>query len=167
MHMFKNLLAVATPILLAGCTAMTSLSATHPDAKVTIASSKAGTAVPRSETLPARSFGNYEFRADAPGKEPFYGILPLKFNGGYLALDILFFTPAMFFNLREVYPYYEFDLEKRQVRYKQKPEEEWNIFVPLQSDTEQGKQVLGPKPADDKQIQATKAEQTKNEVATK
>jgi hypothetical protein len=44
---------------------------------------------PRTETFNTTTFGNYEFRADTPSHEPLYGLLPLKFNGGYLALDIL------------------------------------------------------------------------------
>lgn len=139
-----KLALLALAIALAGCSAMTTITATQPNAKVTIVKST-GTEVPRTESFSTTSFGNYEFRAEAPGYEPFYGILPLKFNGGYLALDILFFAPATFFNLREVYPYYEFDLEKKQVLYKKKPEEEWSVFVPLKADEEQGKQALAVK----------------------
>lgn len=129
---------------LAGCTAMTTITSTQPGAKVTIASS-AATEAPRSDSFKTTSFGNYEFKAEASGHETFYGILPLKFNGGYLALDILFFTPAMFFNLREVYAHYDFDIAKKQVRYKQTPGEEWSIFVPLAADEAQGRDALGPK----------------------
>lgn len=140
-----RIIQTATPLILsaalAACSAMTTLSARQPETKVTIVKST-GTAVPRSESFSTTSFGNYEFVAEAPGQEPFYGILPLKFNGGYLALDILLFTPAMFFNLREVYSYYEFDLEKKQVLYKQHPNEEWNVFVPLKADEEQGRAAL-------------------------
>jgi hypothetical protein len=136
-------IAVLT-IVLAGCSAMTTITAKQPDATVAIVKSPS-TAVPRTESFPTRSFGNYEFRAEAPGFDPFYGILPLKFNGGYLAADILFFTPAMFWNLREVYAFYEFDLEKKYVRYKSKTEEEWNTFLPLPADEQEGKEVMKPK----------------------
>lgn len=136
-----RLLALAATVPRAACTAMTHITTVQPDAQVSIATSKE-TTTPRSERFSTTSFGNYEFKAEAPGKEPFYGILPLKFNGGYLALDILFFAPATFFNLREVYPYYEFDLDKKHVRYKKNPEEEWSIFVPLKADEEQGRQAL-------------------------
>lgn len=138
--------AVAAALVLAGCTAMTSITTTQPSATVAIAGYK-NIATPRTETIPTTSFGNYEFRADAPGYETFYGILPLKFNGGYLALDILFFAPAAFFNLREVYPQYDFDLEKKQVRYRTKSEEEWSVFVPLKADEDQGRQAFVRAPA--------------------
>lgn len=144
MRILDGLWLAAFSVALAGCSATTAISAKQDGATVTIAPS-ADTAVPRSETFKARSFGNHEFRAEAPGYEPFYGILPLKFNGGYLALDILFFAPAAFFNLREVYPMYEFDLEKKYVRYKYKPEEEWSIYVPLESEALESMAVLAPK----------------------
>ena len=54
----------------------------------------------------------------------------MKFNGGYLAADILFFAPAMFYNLREVYPYYEFDVENGVVRYKRNANDPWVSYKP-------------------------------------
>ncbi len=119
---------------LAGCAATTTITTTQNDAKVFVKAS-ASSAAPRSETFNTTSFGNFEFRALAEGNQPFYGILPLKFNGGYLALDILFFAPAAFFNLREVYPYYDFDVEKRVVKYKIKASDEWNTYVPLEAES--------------------------------
>ncbi|HEY7866027.1 MAG TPA: hypothetical protein VIC51_08495, partial [Psychromonas sp.] len=62
--------------------------------------------------------GKYVFKASSEGKKPIYGLVPLKFNAGYLAADIMFFAPAMFFNLREVYPHYQFDINAGVVRYK-------------------------------------------------
>jgi hypothetical protein len=100
------------------------------------------TAAPRTEEFGTTSFGNYEFLAESPGFEPFTGILPLKFNGGYLALDILFFAPAMFFNLREVYPYYEIDMQARVVKYKNKGDEEWHIYVPREAEVARGREFF-------------------------
>ena len=134
---------------LSACTATTTLSTSQPGATLEITKS-AQSAVPRTESFNATSFGNYEFRAQRPGSEPFYGYLPLKFNGGYLALDILFFAPATFFNLREVYPFYDFDLDKRVVRYRHKPSEEWNTYVPLHEEMTSAEQIfkdMGPPPA--------------------
>ncbi len=47
---------------------------------------------PVSKTYKATSFGQYRFRAEKPGMEPMYGLIPLKFNSGYLVADILFFA---------------------------------------------------------------------------
>jgi hypothetical protein len=101
--------------------------------------------VPRTEAHTTTSFGNYEFRAQAAGADPFYGVLPLKFNGGYLALDILFFAPAMFFNLREVYPQYEFDVEKKVVKFRQKDTDEWSVYTPLAKESDRARQFFGGK----------------------
>lgn len=135
---FINPVLITLSAILAGCSAMTTITATQPNATVAIVKS-AGNAAPRTESFATTSFGNYPFRAEAPGLEPFDGILPLKFNGGYLATDILLFAPAAFFNLREVYAFYEFDVEKKQVKFKKTPEEEWSIYIPLQAETDRAK----------------------------
>ena len=137
----KNNRIIFVPALLAvlaGCSATTTLSIPQPDATLIVKKSES-TAIPRSETFSTTTFGNYEFKAEAPPHEPFYGLLPLKFNGGYLALDILFFAPATFFNLREVFPYYEIDVEDRVVRYKLKADDEWSVYVPLQTEADRAK----------------------------
>ena len=144
MRILRSLLVLLLVTVLAACTAMTTISSSHPGATVMITSSTAS-AIPRSDTFSATSFGNYEFRAEAPGLDPFYGILPLKFNGGYLALDILFFAPAMFFNLREVYAFYDFDIAKKQLRYKRTEPEGWTTYEPIQVEAERAKKALGPK----------------------
>ena len=110
----KHVLAVAvTAALLSACTATTSLRSTDPDLAIKI-NQDAPLVLknPVSKTYKATSFGQYRFRAEKPGMEPMYGLIPLKFNSGYLVADILFFAPAAFYNLREVYPFYEFDVEK-------------------------------------------------------
>lgn len=124
-----RLAAIAALVLLAGCEATTSLTVVQSGARLQVKKSQS-TEVPRSETLTATSFGNYEFRAEAPGYEPMSGILPLRFNGGYLAADILFFAPALFFNLREVFPQYEIDLQQRVLRYKDKKDTAWTTYQP-------------------------------------
>jgi hypothetical protein len=100
------------------------------------------TALPRTEKYQVTTFGNFEFKAQAPGVEPMYGRLPLKFNGGYLALDILFFTPAAFLNLRAVYPYYEIDLQQRVVRFKRKETDEWIVYTPNEAAAARAKEIL-------------------------
>jgi uncharacterized protein YceK len=129
-------LAVAVS-LLAGCSATTTLSSAQGGTTIQVKGS-AATDSPRTETYSTTSFGNYEFRAESPGYEPLTGILPLKFNGGYLAADILFFAPAMFFNLREVFPYYEVDLEARVIRYRQKPDQPWTEYSPTAAESDRG-----------------------------
>jgi hypothetical protein len=124
--------------VMSGCTTTTSFNAAQGGTTVAVKKSNQ-TSTPRSETLNTTSFGNYEFLAESPGFDPFTGILPLKFNGGYLALDILFFAPAMFFNLREPYPYYEFDLQNRVVKYKKQENDEWRVYIPSEAEAARGR----------------------------
>ena len=142
--MLKRLLltAVATSVLSA-CTATTSLRATDPelalainkDAPVTLDS-------PVRRTYDTTSFGQYQFKATKPGMEPMYGLVPLKFNGGYLTADILFFAPALFFNLREVYSIYEFDVAQGVVRYKKNEQDPWMSYKPTTAEAERAKKYF-------------------------
>ena len=129
----KPAASVALICLLSACTAVTTLSTTPPGGSVRIGNG-ASHNTPREASYNTRTFGYEEFRADAPGQVPLYGILPLKFNPGYLTASILFFTPAMLYSLREVYPEYEFDVAGRQVRFRKNPQEEWQVYVPTEED---------------------------------
>jgi hypothetical protein len=130
---FPLLLASTVLAALAGCTAMTTISSGQPDVAISI-KDKSYKTTPIKDEFSVTTFDNYEFRAAKPGRKPFYGILPLKFNGGYLALDILFFAPLTLFNLREVYPYYQFEIEKGVILFKNKEEDEWREFRPTQAE---------------------------------
>jgi hypothetical protein len=135
----SNLVATALALtLLAGCSASTNLQALQPNTQLRI-KTNSETAVPRTADFSTTSFGNYEFEAKAAGHEPMYGILPLKFNGGYLAVDILLFAPAAFFNLREVFPYYEFDPASGVLRYKKTEAESWSSYTPLPAESDRAK----------------------------
>lgn len=138
--MIKRMLFVLliVTIFISGCAAKTSLTSAQPGATLNVKTGQTSD-MPREVEFNTTSFGNYEFMAEHPDYDPLYGILPLKFNGGYLALDILFFAPALFFNLREVYPYYEFDMEKRLVQFKQEENEPWQAYTPLDAEVARAK----------------------------
>lgn len=150
--MKSPLLVAFCTFLLCACSAITTVSSPQKNVTVDIRTFAPQT-IPFSEEFSTTTFGNYEFRAQAPGYEPLYGLIPLKFNGGYLAVDILFFAPAAFFNLREVYPFYEFDLEKRVVRYKRKEKDAWTTYYPPQPEIIRAQNALGFLPT----VNATKA----------
>ena len=145
MGRFRSTAGVAVLLtFLCGCAATTTISAIQEGAIIDIKSSEQAT-VPRTESYKATSFGNYEFRAKAGSDTPLFGILPLKFNGGYLALDILFFAPAAFFNLREVFPFYDFDIEKRVLKYRFKETDEWNVYTPLEAEANRAREFFKDK----------------------
>ncbi|MCW3149001.1 hypothetical protein N8H22_10395 [Stutzerimonas stutzeri] len=137
----KHLFAVATAAaLLSACSATTSLRSSDPKLAVEInEDAPLMLANPVNKTYKATSFGQYRFRASKEGLEPMYGLIPLKFNGGYLAADILFFAPAAFYNLREVYPFYEFDIEKGEIRYKKDEADPWMSYKPTPAEAERAR----------------------------
>jgi hypothetical protein len=138
----KSALALTLSIsVLSACSAVTTLHSTQPAGSLAVRE-KSYSSFPSSDTFSTTSFGNYEFKATRKDGDPFYGILPLKFNGGYLALDILFFAPATFFNLREVYRLYEIDADKGVVRYRQDDKQGWTEYKPSHEEAERAKRYF-------------------------
>lgn len=139
MRKLRNIVSVICIFIfiISGCTAMTNIKSTQPGVTLKV-TDKSYSTLPAKDEFGVTTFGNYEFVAKKDGHEPLYGVLPLKINGGYLALDILFFAPACFFNLREVYPYYDIDVEKKMIRYSTDNNIWYDLFV-TQEETEQAK----------------------------
>jgi hypothetical protein len=139
----RLLLTALAASVLSACTATTSLRATDPELALAInKDSEVTLDSPVHRTYDTTSFGQYQFKATKPGMEPMYGLVPLKFNGGYLTADILLFAPALFFNLREVYPIYEFDVAQGVVRYKKKESDQWMSYKPTSAEAERAKQYF-------------------------
>lgn len=135
--------AVCVAAVLSGCSATTSIRSVEPGTMLKV-NHNTSIAIEQDTSVSYRttSFGQYKFKATKEGSEPMYGLMPLKFNGGYLAADILFFAPAMFFNLREVNSFYEFDVEEGVVRYKQSEDQEWIIYKPTDAESERAKKYF-------------------------
>ncbi|HEY6862909.1 MAG TPA: hypothetical protein VI319_03335, partial [Burkholderiales bacterium] len=69
----KRMIAVVGGLcLLAGCTAMTTMTGTQSDVSIQVAE-RTYSSAPATDTFGATSFGNYEFKASRPGQEPVYG----------------------------------------------------------------------------------------------
>jgi hypothetical protein len=134
--------AFAAAVLLSGCSAMTTMTSAQPETTMTVRGKALGK-MPVKVDLRNTSFGNYEFRALRADGKAMYGILPLKFNGGQLAVNILLFAPASFFNLREVYAQYEFDVDKEVVRYRSTDEEAWAEMKPTAAEAERARKFFG------------------------
>lgn len=124
----RHITVAAFVAMISACSAMTTISSPH--AGTTLALKDKTASLPLSQNMKGTSFGNYEFKAVDAGSEPLYGILPLRFKGGHLAVDIILFAPAAFFNLREVFPYYEVDVSQGVIRYKNAPNEGWTEYKP-------------------------------------
>ena len=126
---------------LAACSSMTTINSRSP--QTTLVVKDQATNVPSTVRMKDTSFGNYEFKAQSSGADPFYGVLPLKFHGGRLAADILFFAPAAFFNLRGVFPYYEVDAEQGVIRYKNNAADAWHEYRPTAEERERARRFFG------------------------
>ena len=129
----SRLSLIVVALSLVGCSTTTQLSSVQRGAVVHINDKKNTT--PAEDSFSDKTFGSYEFKATKNGYKSLYGNLPKKFNGSYLALDILFFTPLLFVNLNKVYHYYEFDFEKQVVKYKNGESDSWMIYEPFVGDT--------------------------------
>jgi hypothetical protein len=129
-------------MLASACSATAMLTSPQADATVEV---RTGTQsqVPRSESFGATTFGNYQFRAQRPGSDPMYGLLPLRLSGSDLTLDILFFAPGIFLNLREAFAFYEFDVDKRVVRYRNSEKDGWSVYSPNDVDVAKSRSVFG------------------------
>ena len=106
--------------IVTGCSAMTNIKATTPGVSLKV-KDRAYATLPVNDTFSTTSFGNYEFVVEKDGQEPLYGLLPQKFNVGYLLADLLT-IPTMFLlfhNLFEVYAYYDIHPDKKIIRYSE------------------------------------------------
>lgn len=115
--------------LLAACSSVTTITSTTPGTTLVVANTSM--ALPNSINLRGTSFGNYEFKAvdtAAPSAEPLYGILPLAMKKGQMAASILFFAPALFFNLRGAFRFYEVDIHNNVIRYRDSERDEWKSY---------------------------------------
>ena len=140
-QIFTRLFASIAIAALAGCMAVTTISSSQPGVAITIQDMSYKT-TPITDKFSQTTFDNYEFETTKPGREPFYGILPLRFNTGFLIFDIFVFAPLTFFNLRQVYPYYQFDIEKRVLLFKDKEVDEWREFRPTQAEAARAREYF-------------------------
>ncbi len=142
---FRHVALAFCLALVSACSSMTTISS--PQAGTTLVLRDRSVNLPLTEKVKGTSFGNYQFKAIDNGADPFYGILPLRFKGGRLAVDIILFAPAAFFNLREVFPYYEIDVNQRVIRYKNTPTEGWTEYKPKPEEAEHARTFFETKPA--------------------
>jgi len=124
----KNIVVLVSAALICACSTMTTISSRKDG--TTLLLKDRTVQLPYQDKMKGTSFGNYAFKAVDSGADPFYGVLPLKFKGGNLAADIIFFAPAAFFNLREVFPFYDIDVANGVIRYRTVRSEAWIEYKP-------------------------------------
>jgi hypothetical protein len=142
---FRHITVTAFVAIISACSAMTTISS--PRAGTMLALKDTTASLPLSQNMKGTSFGNYEFKAVDAGSEPLYGTLPLRFKGRHLAADIILFPPAAFFNLRDVFPYYEVDVSQGVIRYKKTPSEGWTEYKPKPEEAARARTFFETKPS--------------------
>ena len=130
---------VAVAAFLGGCASTTHLEAAKPG--TTLALHGTGPMyLPQDRYLEAKATGQYEFVATSPSGQAMYGILPLHVSGTKLAASIMFFAPALFIGgFRDVMPFYQFDPDANELRYRSAPTDEWRVFKPLMIESARAK----------------------------
>jgi hypothetical protein len=121
-------LAATALAVLGGCAATTHLEAVKPGTTLALHGVTQMT-LPQDRDLASKATGQYEFVATAPSGQSMYGILPLHVSGGKMAGSILFFAPALFIGgFRDVMPFYQFDPDANELRYRSSETEEWHLY---------------------------------------
>lgn len=138
----SNCVVVTIVFVLSGCYARTTLTTAQPASALHVKTQPPIASTPASLKLRDTSFGGYEIKVERQGAEPFYGVLPLRLNGGQLAVDVLFFAPALFFNLRGAFPEYEIDMDKSEIRYRVKTSQPWVAYQPTAEEQARAKRFF-------------------------
>jgi hypothetical protein len=138
----RVLLVLLVALSLMGCAAVTRFESPSPGSTLEILG-RAGSALPRQETLSSKATGQHEFKAATSDGAVMYGILPLRVSGGKMAVSILFFAPGLFLGgFRDVFPHYEIDPVARVIRYRSSSSEEWRVYTPTSAEMQRGEQAF-------------------------
>jgi len=145
---FKRLAVVGLAAAsLAACSTTTRLEGAQPGTTLKIVGYQ-DTTLPRTEVIDSKATGQHLFMATGPDGKKMYGLLPLRVNGGTMAMSILFFAPALAIGgFRDTFAYYEVDVDKNVLRYKSKPQEAWRTYNPLDVEAERSRAAFEGKQA--------------------
>lgn len=138
----RLIMLVLLIVLLQACAAMTRFEPTQPGTTLLVRGTPQSE-LPRQQKLSSKATRQYEFKATSPSGTTMYGILPLRVNGGSMAMSILFFAPALFIGgFRDVFPYYRFDPDAGVLQYKVKGSEEWRSYDPSIAESERSRKYF-------------------------
>jgi hypothetical protein len=137
---FVRLPGIALAILLIqGCAAVTHFEGAAPGTTLYVRGQER-MELPKEAKLDSKATGQHEFVANSAQGKPLYGILPLKVNGGTMAVSILLFAPAMLIGgFRDVFGFYQMDPDAGVLRYKSKDGEEWRLYQPTSAESNRAK----------------------------
>lgn len=128
MSMFRNTFLVGAVLLLQACSSTARFDAVQSGARLSVGD-LAPVQLPHAFDLGAKATGQHEFKVEGADGKTMYGILPLKVNGGRMAVSILFFAPALAMGgFRDAYANYKFDLDRGEVLYQATDGGDWRVY---------------------------------------
>jgi uncharacterized protein YceK len=127
--MRKFLWLILFVLVLQGCTTTSSFTSIQEGVKITVGKTKISGEMPVAGEISRTTFGSYPVKVQKNGCELMYFSLPLKVSPGIIVIDALFFAPAIFFNVKGSLPFYEVDLDSRDLKYKVNNEENWITYL--------------------------------------
>ena len=122
--MKKVVIAVLCFVVLYGC-ASSRFTSNPEGARTHIGKTDISGQAPVEGRVPRTTFGKYPVKISKEGSETLYGILPLHVSPAAIGLDALFLAPLAFANVQGPFPYYEFDLQRNVIKYKDSAEDNW------------------------------------------
>ena len=128
-------------LLFSGCSTSNFVSKPE-NAQINIGKTNISGTAPLNGRIPRTTFGKYPVKVQKDGVAPLYGILPLHVSPAAIGLDVLIFAPATFWNVQRPFSFYEFDLEKRVIRYRDTEEEAWNEYLIREAEEARAKQFF-------------------------
>lgn len=138
-YLFRLPILALTIVLIQGCAAVTRFEAATPGTTLIVRGLER-MELPKEVQLESKATGQHEFLAATPAGQRLYGILPLRVNGGTMAVSILLFAPALFIGgFRDVFPFYQLDPEAGLLRYKVDEREDWREYKPTAAESNRAK----------------------------
>jgi hypothetical protein len=140
--MKKIVIAVLCLVVLYGC-ASSRFTSNPEGARIHIGKTDISGQAPVEGRVPRTTFGKYPVKISKEGSETLYGILPLHVSPGVIGLDALFLAPLAFANVQGPFPYYEFDLQRNVIKYKDSAEDNWLEYKIPDAERERAKKFYG------------------------
>lgn len=138
----NSILIIPCLFLFIGCSTNSKLTTIPEEASIKIGRTNISGIAPLSGDISRTTFGKYPVMVEKEGYETLYAILPMNVGGGVIAADVLLFAPAVFWNAQGAFSFYEFDLEKGIIRYKEKDPEEWKEYEIPAADQDKAKRFF-------------------------
>ncbi|UTH75727.1 hypothetical protein [Chromobacterium sp. IIBBL 290-4] len=131
--MHKIFIPLLSALALAGCaahsTSTMSSASLHGEVAIYDQQHVTRQALPHTRAYDNTSLSRYEFKASGEGKPALYGVLPLQINTANMVSGVLLFPPALL-AARGVYAFYDFDLDRGVVRYREREADAWAEYLP-------------------------------------